>query len=319
MPAAAVRGRLPRDNGSQANPCGASPPPPQTGCRTPAASDVPASVTLNGRYAREVAAAKGRVAKTATKAPPRRPYTATGDYLGYADTQQYERDPSLQLDADGEPLVSYDGVFYYNPVTTAEFALTQHGRYLQGDNTTTPSSGPPTFLITLQDSRGALTFPFPYTYYLTGEVLQPGWTSGMAQGEALSVFSRAYALSQDERYLAAGRAALEFLLTPHASGGPLDDMGSVDPGLAGYATFDEYPSKVQYFTLNGFMITVLGLYDWSGSELRQRVRQTPRTTTSAALRRFPRRYRSTTSAAFPPTISAICWRAQNRICRRTIT
>ena len=80
---------------------------------------------------------------------------------------------------------------------------------------------------------------------------------------ALSVFSRAYHVTGDERFLQAGDRALDFLVTPVSEGGVMDALGDVDPSLAGDIMFEEYVAKPSGHTLNGFMGSLLGLYDWS--------------------------------------------------------
>lgn len=188
-------------------------------------------------------------------------YRPTGDYLNYGLILQYERDPSLRFDSRGVPLVEYGGEFYYNPVTVAQFALTMHGRYLQGTGTLERFFEAAGVLRELQGGDGAFRFPFPYSYYRTGETFAPGWTSGMAQGLAMSVFARAYHLTGQAEFQAAAESALAFMVEP--SNGLANTLETLDPGLADMITFEEYPSATPSYTLNGFGYTLLGLYDWS--------------------------------------------------------
>jgi hypothetical protein len=195
-------------------------------------------------------------------------YSPEGDFLNYGRNSRYEADPSLRWDENGIPMVEYDGAFYYNPVTVAQYALTLHGRYLRGESGPDQFLDVASFLLTRQDDRGAFPAAYPYTYYLTGEVFKPGWVSGMSQGQALSVFRRAYAVSGDERYLAAGDTALAHLATSRAAGGPMETLYYLDPALDDFITFEEFATETPFYTLNGFLFTLLGVYDWStlGSE-----------------------------------------------------
>jgi hypothetical protein len=43
------------------------------------------------------------------------------------------------------------------------------------------------------------------------------------------------------------------------------NLAALAPALEGFVAFEEYPSKPGFHTLNGFMFTMLGLYDWSRS------------------------------------------------------
>jgi hypothetical protein len=109
----------------------------------------------------------------------------------------------------------------------------------------------------MQDESGAFRYGFAYGDYA------PGWVSALAQGQGLSVLARAYLLAPDPRLLAAGDAALQFLLRPLAQGGVRDDLRTLDPTLARHLFLQEWPATPPNYTLNGFMWTGLGLYDWS--------------------------------------------------------
>jgi D-glucuronyl C5-epimerase C-terminus len=187
-------------------------------------------------------------------------YTSSGDFLNYGLTKGEFPNP----DTEGIPRVQYSGRLQYNPVTVANFALTQHGRYLRGDQTALQKflSGA-NYLLRVQDSKGALRYQFAWKYFLNGETYEPGWTSGLAQGLALSVFARAYHLTGDKKYLDAGDKAFEFLVTPIDKGGLMDTVSDVDPSLAANVMFEEYLAKPSGHTLGGFMLSLLGLYDWS--------------------------------------------------------
>lgn len=190
-------------------------------------------------------------------------YTPTGDYLNYGATLRYEADPTLSFDEAGVPQIEYDGVPQYNPVTTAEFSLTVLGRYGRGAATIEQLRRTLGVFLGLQDEDGRLRYPFRYTYYLTGEQFEPGWTSAMAQGQALSVYRRAFEVTGDNTYLRAGEAAFRYLATWRSDGGLLETLSHFAPELDDYVWFPEYPSGHPYYTLNGFVFTLLGLYDWS--------------------------------------------------------
>lgn len=222
--------------------------------------------TPDGKWGEQVAKAKERYrTRQAAYRPHLQIYSATGDYLNYGATLNYHDDPSVAFDERGVPMASYSGRKEYNPVTVAQYALSQHGRYLRGKGSADEFLRAADALLELQDENGALRYPFDYTYYLTGEVLERGWVSGLAQGQALSVYARAYALTHDQRYLEAGDLALAFLTRWHSDGGTMDTLAHLDPSLDGYVWFMEYPVGEPFYTLNGFTFTLLGLYDWSQS------------------------------------------------------
>src|SRR5690606_31275466 len=79
---------------------------------------------------------------------------------------------------------------------------------------------------------------------------------------SLSVFSRAYLITNEQKYLQAGNKALKFLNVPKESGGPRTTLADLHPSLKGRLFYMEYPTDPTVYTLNGFMFTLIGLYDW---------------------------------------------------------
>mgnify|MGYP005847345897 CR=1 FL=1 len=190
------------------------------------------------------------------------PYQALGDYINFAVTRSFGESTRLRLDLEGLPTVLYaDGQYHYNPVTLSQFALALHGRLLRGEDVFDPFRRAADKLVSLQDDQGALRYDFAYPRR-TGQVLEPGWVSGMAQGQALSALARAAVTLGDPRYREAGEAALAFLEVEIAEGGPATNLGLLDPALSGYLFFEEYPTQPPPYTLNGYMFALLGLYDW---------------------------------------------------------
>lgn len=190
-------------------------------------------------------------------------YKSSGDYLNYGTQANFRKSGvDVKFDTDGIPMIKYDQDYHYNPVFIAQYALSMYGKHLQGENTIKAFKAAVERLLLMQDKVGAFRYPFAFEYYLTGEVYKPGWVSGMAQGQALSVLARAYHLTKDRKYLKAGNAALKFLLIPVEKGGVMSTLKDLHPSLKHYITFEEYRSKPSSYTLNGFMFTLLGLYDW---------------------------------------------------------
>lgn len=191
-------------------------------------------------------------------------HTATGDYLNYSTTNMFRNiEGRIRLDEEGVPTRNYGGEYYYNPVLIAQHAMNLYGRHLSGEDTLSAFHAAIDRLLSLQDERGAFLYDFEWQYYLLDEPYEPGWVSGMAQGMALSALARAYHLTGDEAFLAAGERALDFLLTPVADGGVMDTMADLHPSLERYVIFEEYLAEPASYTLNGFMYTLLGVYDWS--------------------------------------------------------
>ncbi|XP_011881313.1 PREDICTED: D-glucuronyl C5-epimerase [Vollenhovia emeryi] len=86
-------------------------------------------------------------------------------------------------------------------------------------------------------------------------ILEPGWYSSMGQGHAISVLARAYYHSGEAKYLqAAIRGLRPFRLTSAKGGVAAQFLGK-------YVWYEEYPTTPSSFILNGFIYSLIGLYD----------------------------------------------------------
>lgn len=78
----------------------------------------------------------------------------------------------------------------------------------------------------------------------------------MGQGHAISLLARAYHHSGgDRRYLNAALDGLKPFRVPSSKGGVRATF------LNKYHWYEEYPTKPASFVLNGFIYSLLGLYD----------------------------------------------------------
>ncbi|MBN3318770.1 GLCE epimerase, partial [Atractosteus spatula] len=111
------------------------------------------------------------------------------------------------------------------------------------------------WLLRNQDERGG--WPIMVTRKL-GEgfrSLEPGWYSAMAQGQAMSTLVRAYLLTKDPTYLnAALRATGPYKL-------PSEQHGVKAVFMSKHDWYEEYPTTPSSFVLNGFIYSLIGLYD----------------------------------------------------------
>lgn len=197
-------------------------------------------------------------------------YNTFGNYLYIEDAVSYTDDTIIRFDVKGIPMVNYNGNYYYNPVTIDQYALSYYDIYLNSKNKNKENLymkqqflNAADWLIDNMDSIGAIRYNFSYKHYLDDNELQPGWVSAMAQGEALSVFSRAYYLTNNKKYISAGNLAFSFLTTRTSQGGPMDDLSFLGKQMADYIFFQLYITNPPSYTLNGHMFTLIGLYDWS--------------------------------------------------------
>lgn len=86
--------------------------------------------------------------------------------------------------------------------------------------------------------------------------LKQGWYSSMGQGHAISLLARAYYHSNgDAKYLRAALNGLKPFRVPSRSGGVLAKF------MGKYDWYEEYPTTPASYVLNGFIYSLLGLYD----------------------------------------------------------
>lgn len=188
-------------------------------------------------------------------------YTAVGDYMNYSKTVRFKNTDRIRLDKDGIPMVLFGTEYHYNPITVSHYAFSEYGSTLPGKPGKTFWNAVDK-LMSMQSLEGAFRYDFRFKHYALKKPYPPGWVSGMAQGTVLSVYARAYNADPRPEILQAGNDALRFLTVPTEHGGPFTTMAGLDPSLKDYIFFEEYIGDKNIYTLNGYMFTLLGLYDW---------------------------------------------------------
>lgn len=88
-----------------------------------------------------------------------------------------------------------------------------------------------------------------------GVTLLPDWYSAMAQGQALSLLTRAYLYTKTPAYLRAALRATKLFKVKSK------DKGVLTTFMNQYPWYEEYPTSPSLFVLNGFIYSLLGLYD----------------------------------------------------------
>jgi heparosan-N-sulfate-glucuronate 5-epimerase len=85
--------------------------------------------------------------------------------------------------------------------------------------------------------------------------LEAGWVSGMYQGQAISLYLRAYQLTGDDSYLMTAETVFNSFKYDYSEGGfkRIDEKG--------FLWFEEYPTEKPSYVLNGFIYSMFGLLD----------------------------------------------------------
>jgi hypothetical protein len=172
-------------------------------------------------------------------------------------------------DKDGIALYNYkDKGLYYQPVFLclkalhfiSSYIISNEKAYLKRADRYARK------MVELADKHnGALFFPYKFDNPLSkkrpgGEqiVMKAPWYSGMAQGQALSVFSRLYSLTKNQEYLEiAHKIFKSFLLRERE-----DSPWVVYVDKKSYMWIEECPDKDRINILNGFIFGIYGVYDY---------------------------------------------------------
>lgn len=114
------------------------------------------------------------------------------------------------------------------------------------------------WLLAHQDERGGL--PITVRRSFSGAEssklsLEPNWYSAMAQGHAMSTLCRAFYTTQDQKYKTAALKAAGLFNISSYQGGVRNFFFST------YPWYEEYPTIPGTFVLNGFIYSLIGLYD----------------------------------------------------------
>lgn len=195
----------------------------------------------------------------ATKLTASTGYDASGVYLDYLSRSNIAGGSNVRLDSNGVITVKNGSTFVYNPTTIAQYGLQQYSYYVRDRTSAALHSAvvQAGWLVSHQNSgTGAWTYSYPFGVGGMNETLPAGWSSAMAQGQAMSLLTRVYrSYPTKTAYLAAAKKALAPLLIPVSAGG-------LAATFQGATYLEEYPTKsAPTLALNGFMFTLIGLYD----------------------------------------------------------
>jgi heparosan-N-sulfate-glucuronate 5-epimerase len=143
----------------------------------------------------------------------------------------------------------------YNPVTITSYALGVYQLYLQ----TKDRSLLKKFLKTadwLVENQSVSNNIGVWHYNFSWKGLKEPWISGMAQGEALSVLTRAYRRTKSVKYLKSASFAFNSFKNSIENGGVVSNL---DNGMKFY---EEYVSNSPSHVLNGFLYSLWGIYEY---------------------------------------------------------
>jgi hypothetical protein len=180
-----------------------------------------------------------------------------GRYYLVFDEEELKRGIDFHFDAEGIPVIAtYVDVephqLHYYPITIGQYALAIFHTWLRSARE--------------DDRRRFLRLADWFVehqapdgcWYAQTEVpiyrLRAPWPSAMAQGRGLSVLTRAWQCTSDEKYIASARRALAAFSVPVAQSGVTDTYD-------GRITYEEYPAQPAPHVLNGMIFALFGVWD----------------------------------------------------------
>ena len=187
-----------------------------------------------------------------------RQYDPNSYYIDWATSLLKDFDKDYLFDENGVMQLEVNEQRVYNPTGIAQYALKLYGNYIYTDDPTylEGAKTQAEYLLSIQDKdTGKFYYQYTWPLKLSNQELQAPWASAMAQGQAISLFSRLYHVTGERRYYDACVLAMEPLKKDIKQGGLTSDF-------FGYTFYEEYPTEKPIHVLNGHMFTLIGLLDF---------------------------------------------------------
>lgn len=159
------------------------------------------------------------------------------------------------FDENGIPVKMYANYGkQYNPTRIAAYALVNWNEYLKTKdkiNLEIFLKQANWFVDNSEEHNGVYSWYYHFDHY----DLKAPWLSAVAHGEALSILTRAFLLTNDNIYKDIIDKSINIFNLNLIEGGVKAEFP--DNSLC----FEEYPSKTNPHVLNGFIFAIFGLYD----------------------------------------------------------
>lgn len=173
---------------------------------------------------------------------------------------------SDSLDSNGVFLQEWNQQKTYHPVAIAQYGLNMYSNYVETKEKIyleEAKNQANYFVQNIDINTGMFFYDFDFQVGGTNQTLCAPWGSAMAQGQVLSLLARIYYLTKEEEYLHTIMHSMKSLQIDIKDGG-------LRERFFGYPVYEEYPTEIPNYTLNGFMFTLIGLYEaWetTGNEM----------------------------------------------------
>ena len=183
-------------------------------------------------------------------------YDYKGNYLHF--DKNYTESWGVEFDKQGIPKTVYAFGKYYNPATVSHLGLQHYSRYL----ITKKKENKETFLkaadwlVRNQDGKGGWPYLFNFSYVKARKLeLKAPWYSSIGNGLAMSLLTRVFHETKNPKYTQSALKGLGIFSTPVSQKGVLAKYEGK------YFFYEECPTIPSSYILNGFMYSLLGLFD----------------------------------------------------------
>jgi hypothetical protein len=175
-------------------------------------------------------------------------------------------DPSKTLDGGGAVIAKdpATGAPQFHAVSAAQyglFALAAYDRDGNAEYLRRATGNAQALIDNAEERDGALWFPYPFDFALGGEeanTIRAPWYSGMAQGQALSLFVRMYEHDGDQKWRDAAENTFNSYFVEKRDDGPWFTLVH-----DGHLWFEEYAGNTDpLLVINGHNFALFGLYDY---------------------------------------------------------
>ena len=195
-------------------------------------------------------------------------YSALGAYWLPNEMTDKNVDQRVRIDKDRIPkTVSGENRFDYDPELISSYALMWYSDALLNKNTESEKKfiSCSKWLLENQNPDGSIPMLLGSRY--REETLNKGWVSASVQGKALSVFSRAYAITGDDSYIKAGDKVLKYMTGKCLR---VYEKDKNNPSkLLRYLTrdgkfsyYEDVSGQDVHYRLDTQLYVLIGLYDW---------------------------------------------------------
>lgn len=181
------------------------------------------------------------------------PYSRIGPFLGGNPSQKKNtvpRWPGVVMKT-GLPEIREHRITYWNTVTVALYGLQEFDIYYFHHKKSHLNGAirAANWLVGWQEAGGGWPYQVSFTYP-DGQEVPPPWLACQAQGNAISLLVRMYALTGEPQYLRSAQLGMDALL-------------HMTVKIEGHEFFEGFPTAKPSVTLEDLQLALLGLYDLS--------------------------------------------------------